>query len=234
MAAKSRGTELLERVGLKERDPKEQLREWTREIRKEQRGLDRELRGIEREELKIQREIKMLAKKGEKDAIYPLARALLRSRATKEQIHVAKAHMNSIMLEMRHQTAMLRMAKVMQSSTKVMASMNHLKRVRELQGSMAKMAYEMEKAGLIEEMMEDAMEGAFGVENEDAEVEAQVDAVISELTSNLFEDVPSVPTSLPAEDLAESGRLLFQESLSAEGLNEDDELDRRLAALHAS
>ncbi|GBG32092.1 Charged multivesicular body protein 3 [Hondaea fermentalgiana] len=256
---KSRTTAFLERVGLKQPDPRELVKEWTRNLRREQRMLDRQLRQIEREELKMQRDIKMLAKKGEMAAIRPLAHSLVQSKKAKNRINVTKAHMNSVNLQLRHQAAQMRMAQVMQSSTKVMAAMNSLVKMPEVAKNMQEMAMEMERAGLIEEIMDDAMESTFDDEGMDGEADAAVDQIIAELTTGLLDKAPAAPTTAPKTDLAAQGKQLYLQGLgaSSDDLNisslEDipvaptapvsapvpkgddavSELDRRLAALQA-
>ncbi len=207
----SRTTRFFQAVGLEKKDPKEQLKEWTREIRKESRLLDRQIRGIEREQMKFQRDIKLLAKKGEYEAIKPLARSIVKANHAKHRIHVAKAHMNSVILDLRYQTAQLRMADALQVSSKTMASMSKLLSISEVQDSMASLAYEMEKAGLIEEVMEDAMDQTSDL---DDEIDDEIDKVISELTVGVMNATPVAPAgAIRRSSVAESGKALFRESM---------------------
>jgi len=200
----------MEKVGLWEQDPKEQLKEWTKSIRSEQRALDRQIRGIEREENRYKKDIEMLAKKNEMMAIRPLATALVQSKKAKERIHVAKANMNSIILQLRHQTAQLRINGVLESSTSMMKSMNQLMNMSTISKNMGSLAYEMEKAGLIEEILEDTLD----TEALDDAVDEEVDKVIAELTMGVMKSVPAAPSGAVRQQLAESGRTLFQQSIS--------------------
>ncbi len=229
---KSRTRSFFEKIGVVEKDPKEQLREWTREIRKEQRLLDREIRTIEREEIKMKRDIKALAKKGEMEAVRPLATAIVRAQGTKTKILEMKAHMNSILLEMRAQNAHLRVAKTMKSSTKMMTSMNKLMMSPKMQGTFRDMAYEMEKAGIIQEVMDDAIDGAFDDTTE--EVDEMVEQVIAEVTSDIMGNMAATPlTPVKQQQIAQSGKELFLEGLGpvAVGADDSSELDRRFEAL---
>jgi len=91
----------------------------------------------------------------------------------------------------------------MQKSTSVMKSMNQLVKMPELMKTMREMSMEMEKAGLIEEMMDDAMESLDGEEMED-EVNAQVDQIVSEITSGIMDGASSAPTTaLPTPQVQE-------------------------------
>jgi len=223
---KSRTTALLERVGLRERDPKELLREWSREIRREQRLLDRQLRELEREEARVAREAKVLARKGEAEAVRPLACALVQSKKGKARIHEAKAHMNQIHMQLRHQVMQLRMAKTMQKSTQLMTSMNKLMKVPELQRNLYNMQVEMERAGLIEEMMDDAIDTVLDTDGFESQVDDEVNKVIEELTQGILDATPAAPTA----ELAATGKKLYVESMES---SQSDELDQRLAALQS-
>jgi len=53
-------------------------------------------------------------------------------------------------------SAQIRVQGIMSSSTQVMHTMNELMRIPELKDTMSKLAREMEKAGLIQELADDA------------------------------------------------------------------------------
>ena len=72
------------------------------------------------------------------------------------------------------------------------------------------MAYEMEKADFMEEMMSDTLDDAMGVEEE--EVDEEVDKVIMELTMGILDGAEAAPT----QKIATSGRELLRQSLDSE------------------
>jgi charged multivesicular body protein 3 len=174
-------------------DPKEQLREWTRGIKKEMRGIDRQMRAIEREEAKLKREIKAAAKRGQNGAIKSMAKELVRSKKAKERMTTSKAQLNSVCLQLSQQNAMVKVAGAFAKSTEVMTTMASLLKAPEVAATMRKMAMEMEKAGVIEEMMDDAIEATEDADLDD-EADAEVEAVMFELTAGAFGTVSSVPT----------------------------------------
>jgi len=93
-----------------------------------------------------------------------------------------------------------------------MAMMNRLVRLPQLNQVMMTMAREMEKAGLIEEIMSDAM----GDDDEIADAaDEEVEKVLDEITSGLKNPVPN-------HDL-----------LSKQKGEEDEDLQERLGALKA-
>uniref|UniRef100_A0AC34GKK4 Uncharacterized protein n=1 Tax=Panagrolaimus sp. ES5 TaxID=591445 RepID=A0AC34GKK4_9BILA len=76
------GVVLTSMMGLfgKTKDPKDHVREMTRKMRSEMTKIDRQVNQIQRKEEQIKREIKVEAKKGNKDACLVLAKGLIHSR----------------------------------------------------------------------------------------------------------------------------------------------------------
>mmetsp|Transcript_54924 Transcript_54924/g.152104 ORF Transcript_54924/g.152104 Transcript_54924/m.152104 type:complete len:224 (+) Transcript_54924:167-838(+) len=179
--------------------PKEQTRKWTRELKREQRGLDRQIGSIEREEAKIQREIKKAAraKPPNMTVINTLAKELVRSRKAKERIYTSRATLNSVSMQLQNQLAMATMAGAISKSTEIMTAMGKLVSAPAIAMTMRNMAREMERAGLIEEMMEDTMEMMDGDEVEE-EAEEEVAKTIAEIVGADFAGVAAAPTGAPA------------------------------------
>jgi len=169
----------------KKPSPEEFVKKWKRELKKEERNLDRTLHSIEMEEQKIKRSIKELAKKGDKqnlNSAKTLAKELLRSRKAKENMYKSKAQLNSVGMQLSQNLSMMKVAGIMQKSTQVMAMMNNLIRLPQLNKVMMVMAREMEKAGLIEEILEDAIPDDDELEEA---ADEEVEKVLEELTIGL-------------------------------------------------
>jgi len=195
--------------------PEEHVKKWKRELKKEERNLDHNIRSIEMEEQKIKRSIKELAKKGDKqnlDSAKHLAKELIRSRKAKENIYKSKAQLNSVSMQLTQNLSMMKIAGIMQKSTQIMTMMNNLIRLPQLNKIMMTMAREMEKAGLIEEMMDDAMPDDDGIEEA---ADEEVDKVMEELTMGL-KTAPVANSSLPSKKQ-----------------DKEDDLEARLGALKA-
>jgi charged multivesicular body protein 3 len=58
---------------------------------------------IQREEEKVKRSLKEAAKKGDKGVCTILAKEVIRARKAITKIHISKAHLNSIQLQMKNQ-----------------------------------------------------------------------------------------------------------------------------------
>ena len=97
----------------------------------------------------------------------------------------------------------------------------------ELQKTMMNMQREMERAGLVDEMIQDSMDMMDGDDIED-DTAVEVDKVVAELTGDLFKgkdaDAP-LPTGLPAEAAPAAPQ--------ATADDEEDDLDTMKARLQA-
>lgn len=206
-------------------DPKEQVNEWTKKIRKEGYNIDRQINGIKREEMKVVRSLKEAAKKGDKDVCMILAKEVVHARKTVNKLYTAKANLNSIQLQMKGQLATLKVTGALQTSTVVMQSMQSLVRLPEIQKTMHELSREMMKAGILEEMIEDTMEGLEGEEEEDAAQE-EIDKILLELTAGALGAAPdALKDTLPAA----------RDEVPVEEEEEDDleEMKSRLEALRS-
>ncbi|KAK2826066.1 hypothetical protein Q5P01_020280 [Channa striata] len=212
-----------------EKPPKDLINEWSQKIRKEMRVIDRQIRDIQREQEKVKRSIKDAAKKGQKDVCVVLAKEMIQSKRAITKLYASKAHMNSVVLSMKNQLAVLRVAGALQKSTEVMKAMQSLVKVPEIQATMRELSKEMMKAGIIEEMLEDTFEGMEdGEEMEEAAAE-EVDRILYEITAGALGQAPSKVTDALPEP----------QSVGATAASEDESeedfeaMQSRLAALRS-
>jgi len=162
--------------------PEEYVKKWKRELQHEQRNLERTIRSIQMEEQKTKIQVKQLAKKGDKQNLASakiLAKEILRSRKATERLYKSKTQLNSVAMQLTEQMAMMKLSGIMAKSTQVMAAMNNLVKLPQLNKIMMAMSREMEKAGLIEEMMDDVMDD--DEEIEDA-ADEEVNKIVEEIT----------------------------------------------------
>ncbi|XP_022080628.1 charged multivesicular body protein 3-like [Acanthaster planci] len=208
-----------------QKDPKEQVQEWTRSLNRETRKLDRQIRSIEREEMKVKRSLKDAAKKGEKDVCKILAKEIVNSRKAVKRIHTSKAQINSVSMQMKNQLALIRMSGALQKSTDVMKIMSQLCRVQEVQATMMEMSKEMMKAGIIEEMVEDTFESLEDDEMEEA-TEQEVEKILFEITAGHLVDAPKAVN----DDLPVAGATAISDEEPEEDISE---MQARLEALRS-
>ncbi|XP_029972770.1 charged multivesicular body protein 3 [Salarias fasciatus] len=212
-----------------DRPPKELISEWSKKVRTEMRVIDRQIRDIQREEEKVKRSIKDAAKKGQKDVCLVLAKELIQSRRAVTKLYSSKAQMNSVILGMKNQGAMLRVAGSLQKSTEVMKAMQNLVKIPEIQATMRELSKEMTKAGIIEEMLEDTFESMEDGEDMEEEAEEEVDKILFEITAGALGKAPSkVTDALPNVD--DIGATAASDEESEEDI---EEMQTRLEALRS-
>ncbi|CAN0221532.1 unnamed protein product, partial [Ectocarpus sp. 13 AM-2016] len=93
-------------------------------------------------------------------------------------------------------SALIRVTGVIKKSTEIMASIGDLVKIPELQENMFQLATEMERAGLVEEVVADGL-ALTDAEGLDAQADAEVDKVIAEITEGVLEGAVDAPTAVP-------------------------------------
>ncbi|XP_041828722.1 charged multivesicular body protein 3 [Melanotaenia boesemani] len=212
-----------------EKPPKDLINEWSQKIRKEMRVIDRQIRDIQREQEKVKRSIKDAAKKGQKDVCVILAKEMIQSKRAVSKLYASKAQMNSVLLGMKNQLALLRVAGAMQKSTEVMKAMQSLVKIPEIQATMRELSKEMMKAGIIEEMMEDTFESMEDGEEMEEEAEEEVDKILFEITAGALGKAPSKVTE-PLPELQPAGAAAALDDESEEDM---EAMQSRLEALRS-
>jgi len=210
-------------------DPKEQVQEWCKKIRKEGYNLDRQINAIKREELKVTKSLKDAAKKGDTDVCKILAKEIINSRKSVNKLYTAKANLNSVQNQMKGQMATLKVSGALAKSADVMKSMNALVKIPETQKVMMELSKEMMKAGVLEEMLDDTMEGLNDGEELEEAAQEEIDKIILELTTGKLTDAPAaLKDSLPAREVE-----AVEEPEEPESEGELEEMQSRLEALRS-
>ncbi|KAJ2725972.1 Vacuolar protein-sorting-associated protein 24 [Coemansia sp. Benny D115] len=211
--------------------PEQMVTKWRSSIRKQERELDRQLRGITMEETKVKRSMQQLAKKGDIASCRILAKEIVRSSKQKTRIASSKAQLNSILLELTRQVAVIKVAGSLQKSTQVMKSVNQLVRVPQLQATMNEMSKEMMKAGVIEEMTEEMFEDLD--EDVEEEAEEEVEKVLAQVTEGLLGKAkPVAEPPLPKVTNLQPAKVTEDVSDAESELDLDD-MRARLSALRS-
>ena len=110
--------------------------------------------------------------------------------------------------------------------------MSALVKVPETQKAMMELSREMMKAGVIEEMLEDTMEGFTEEDDMEDAAQAEVDRIILEITTGKLTEAPSaVKDTLP--DPGDDEDEEIREEAAAEGEEELEEMKNRLEALRS-
>jgi len=212
-------------------DPRKKVREMSASIRKEQRILQRQINKIDREVDKVKVSLKKSAKDGDKEACTILAKEIIHSQKAIARIHVSIAQLKSVEYTVKNQAAMVKVSGAFEKSTQVMQAMQRLVKVSEVRENMMVLSKEMTKMGIMEEMMEDAME-MDDEEIDDEETQDQIDKVLYEITAGALGKLPAAESgALPTISKPGPSRIVEIESSEEEG--EDEMMQQRLAALRS-
>lgn len=182
---------------------------------------------IQREEEKVKRSLKEAAKKSDKDTCLILAKEIVRARKAINKIYTSKAHINSVMMQMKNQLATLRVAGSLQKSTEVMSAMQRLIRVPEVAQTMQEMSKEMMRAGIIEEMLDETFEDMEDTEEMEEAAQSEIDKVLFEITEGKIGEAPLPPTDAEVKEKP----TVSKEEPEEEDEEEIEEMQSRLAAL---
>jgi len=202
-------------------------KEWKRNLQKEARKIDRDILNIKRQEDRAMKECQKLAKANQLSAAKILAKEIVRTRKTTERMYTTKAQLNSVANNLQTSMSMMKLSGCMEKSTEIMGAMNKLINVRELRETMSNMAREMERTGLVDEIIGDAMDSMD--EGIEAEADLEVEKVITELTSGVMSSAGTATRTIakPATATATSEAAKEEAEIDAN----TEELLKRLQAL---
>lgn len=141
-------------------------------------------------------EAKKLAKAGQERSARILAREIVNTRKAIDRMYTSKAQMGSVGFALQHSIAMIKLQGVISKSNEVMVAMNQLVNLPEMQATMGTFAREMERAGLIDELVADTMEGISGDDIE-TEADKEADKIVQEIMAEVLAPAGIAPTGAP-------------------------------------
>jgi len=169
----------------------ERVRTWTSGLAKEQRSIERDMKKIERDEAKVKLELKKAAAAGQKQACVTYAKTLVKSQKVRNRLMETKTRIGSVITTIKVNHAQVKVAGALQQSARIMQGMSQLMNMPAIAKTAKSMAMEMQKAGFIEEMVEDAMSAT-----EDADIDEkadeEVDKVLFEITAGQLGKMPNL------------------------------------------
>ena len=189
--------------------PEDKVRKWQSELRRETRGIERQIGTLSQGETKTKNQIRALAKRGEAKNCRFLAKELVRAKKQRGRMESSKAMLSSLNMQLGEQLATLKITGTLKKSTLVMKEVNTLVKLPELTRTMTMMQMEMTKAGIVDEMMTDALDLGDAEDEDELEADEEVDKILSEITGEKLSQVGKVPMTSPnrAEGTAVAYRL---------------------------
>uniref|UniRef100_J3LJ43 Uncharacterized protein n=1 Tax=Oryza brachyantha TaxID=4533 RepID=J3LJ43_ORYBR len=218
--------------------PQQQLREWQRRLRNECRNIERQIRvpscfvdgwipgaDVQREEKKVEKAIREAAKRNDIGSAKALAKEVVRSRKAVNRLYENKAQLNSISMHLGEIVATARTVGHLSKSTEVMKLVNNLMKAPEVAATMQEFSREMTKAGVMEEMVNDAVDSALDNEDIEEEIEEEVDKVLSAIAGETASELPDTVRKEKEKMKQPSTSEPAERTAIAEAVDDDDELE---------
>ncbi|GMM33825.1 ESCRT-III subunit protein [Saccharomycopsis crataegensis] len=213
-------------------DPKEQMRKCNSLLRKNKNQLDRSINGLNPLIKKTESLIKQSVKKNDVKSAKLYAKELINIKKQKSRLVTSKAHLDSIGMQINESFTMLKLQGKISSTTGIMKEVNTLVRLPELTGTMNQLQQELMKSGIINEMIEDTVDGFAEMDDEfEEEAEEEINKVIADVTNVKLGEIGNVPEGGLDTGLQEDAEK--HDEMVAEGMDGDDALDEMRERLRA-
>lgn len=138
-------------------------------------------------------DIKKLAKEGQMDAVKIMAKDLVRTRRYVKKFMLMKANIQAVSLKIQTLKSQSTMAQAMKGVTQAMTSMNRQMNMPQIQKILMDFEKQSEIMDMKEEMINDVMDDAMEGEGDEEETDAVVAQVLDELGLQLGDQLSGLP-----------------------------------------
>ena len=162
----------------------QQIDKWIKELNHESRTITRSITQAERAQVGTKNQIRKMMREGGQDVnVRTLARSIVFSRKQVSKLYCTQAHLSSAIQTIRHHKVQLKMARTMKLCSDATRTMNQLISIPELRQTAINLSKEMFRAGMIEELMDDALASVDDTDEDQLEEDAdqEVASVLEEL-----------------------------------------------------
>ena len=128
------------------------------------------------------------------------ARELVRIRKQSARLNTSRAQLQSVQMQVNEAFSVRKIQGSLKKSTGIMKDVNTLVRLPELSGTMHQLSAELVRAGIIEEMVDDAITDPQMLEEEEDEADAEVDKILQEVLQGKLSQVQGVKPEQPLEE----------------------------------
>ena len=128
------------------------------------------------------------------------ARELVRIRKQSARLNTSRAQLQSVQMQVNEAFSVRKIQGSLKKSTGIMKDVNTLVRLPELSGTMHQLSAELVRAGIIEEMVDDAITDPQMLEEEEDEADAEVDKILQEVLQGKLSQVQGVNPEQPLEE----------------------------------
>ncbi|KAJ5832452.1 hypothetical protein N7474_000763 [Penicillium riverlandense] len=189
-------------------DPAAQMRKCNSLIRSNTRQLDRDLNQLKQLDAKTRQFIVSSSKRAQRNPSQAkqatsetktFARELVRIRKQTARLTTSRAQLQSVGMQVNEAFSVRKIQGSLQKSTGIMKDVNTLVRMPELSSTMHQLSAELVKAGIIEEMVDDAITDTATFEDEEVEADAEIDKILQEVLKGKLDQAaaprPVTPTT---------------------------------------
>lgn len=127
------------------------------------------------------------------------ARELVRIRKQSARLSTSRAQLQSVQMQVNEAFSVRKIQGSLKKSTGIMKDVNTLIRLPELSATMQQLSTELVRAGIIEEMVDDAITDNQLLEGEEEEADAEVDKVLQEVLRGKLTQAEDVEPEKPIE-----------------------------------
>ncbi|KAL2829065.1 Snf7-domain-containing protein [Aspergillus pseudoustus] len=190
-------------------DPQTQMRKCNQLIRSNTRQLDRDIAQLKALDTKTRQTIVNASKRAQRNPARAkqanieaktLARELVRVRKQATRLTTSRAQLQSVQMQVNEAFSMRKIQGSLQKSTGIMKDVNNLIHLPQLSANMRQLATELVRAGIIEEMVDDALPNNELLEDEEAEADEEVDKILQEILQGKLSQVEDVKPERPLEE----------------------------------
>lgn len=175
-------------------------------IRANTRQLDRDLAQLKTLDSKTRQYIVNTSRRGQRNPSQAkqannetktFARELMRIRKQTTRLTTSRAQLQSVGMQVSEAFSVRKIQGSLQKSTGIMKDVNTLVRMPELSSTMHQLSTELVKAGIIEEVVDDAITDTAALEDEEEEAEAEIDKILQEVLQGKLSQAAPVKQAAP-------------------------------------
>ncbi|RAO70875.1 uncharacterized protein BHQ10_006887 [Talaromyces amestolkiae] len=190
-------------------DPQVQMRKCNQLIRSNTRQLDRDIANLKTLENKTRQLIVNASRRAQRNPSQAkqataetktYARELIRIRRQNTRLNTSRAQLQSVQMQVNEAFSVRKIQGSLQKSAGIMKDVNTLVRMPELNATMRQLSTELVRAGIIEEVVDDALPNDELLEDELDEAESEVDKILQEVLQGKLSKVEPIRPEIPVEE----------------------------------
>ncbi|KAK2951720.1 putative Charged multivesicular body protein 2a [Blattamonas nauphoetae] len=182
----------------------DKIRANKRTITKATREINREIQRLQTEERKHAANLKKAAKDNQQGPAKLFAKQIIRGRAQIQRLHQMRANLSSIELQIQIVSSQQALVGCMKSMNRIMGTMSRQIKIPQMQKIMMDFQRQNDIMEQKQEIMDDAMDDAFGAADEDEEADVLVNQILDEFSIQMpgvnKGEIGDQQIALPAED----------------------------------